>query len=193
MRRSIALVLFAVAGSALAVAQDSSKVDLFGGFSILNSDRPVASGRDSFFGWQGSATGNITRRLGIVADFGGQYKNYNNLVVQVTPATYPVSADVRAYEYLFGPQFRLRASRATVFAHVLAGGIHQYAAVQQFNTGTATVDGFAMGVGGGLDISLSRRFAVRIVQFDWLPSRIQGDWQTDAIRLGFGGVVKLGH
>jgi hypothetical protein len=197
MKRWIALVILAIATSPFVAAQDASRVDLFGGFSILNGDSPAGNGRDSFFGWQASATGNIKPWFGIVADFGGQYKNYSNLVVEVPPAAYVVSADVRAYEYLFGPQFRLRARRATVFAHVLVGGVHQYAHVGFYapgpTTSTGTMDGLAMGIGGGLDVNLARHFAVRIVQFDWMPGRIQGNWQTDAVRIGIGVVAKLGH
>jgi hypothetical protein len=26
-----------------------------------------------------------------------------------------------------------------------------------------------------------------------LPARIQGDWATDAVRIGFGAVLRVGH
>jgi hypothetical protein len=192
MRRFIALATLVIAASTLAVAQNGSKLDVFGGFSVLNTDSPNSSGRDSFYGWQASATGYLKPWFGLVADFGGQYKTYNAVP---NPPGGVTSVDVSSYEYLFGPQVDFRAKVVTLFAHFLAGGIHQNAGIAVFPGGALDVsaNGFSMGIGGGMDVNVSRHFAIRVIQVDWLPARIQGDWATDAVRIGFGAVLRVGH
>jgi hypothetical protein len=61
--------------------------------------------------------------------------------------------------------------------------------------GNAGLPGFsdselAVGGGGGLDIALNRRIAIRAIQFDWIGSFV--DILEDNFRLGFGVVVKIG-
>src|SRR3972149_5586118 len=57
-------------------AQDAPQAELFGGFSILMGGPPEGfdGGRENARGWQSSATVNFNRNVGLVADFGGQYK-----------------------------------------------------------------------------------------------------------------------
>ena len=79
--------------------------------------------------------------------------------------------------------------RANPFAHLLFGGTN----------GRASADGesfsrtvFMMGVGGGLDVNLSDRVAFRLVQFDWLPVHVDGEWFNKIVRVGIGIVFKAG-
>jgi hypothetical protein len=186
-------------GAPAMLAQNVSKVDLFGGFSLLNADSASGSGRDSVYGWQGSATWNVKPHVGLVADFGGQYKSYDVPYQGTT-----LSLNTSNYDYLFGPQFAMRSGNIAVFAHVLAGGLRQTAAVpvSSLFTSSASVNvssnGFLVGLGGGLDINVGRHAAIRVIQFDWLPERGndpysgQSVWSTDAIRLGFGVVFRAG-
>jgi opacity protein-like surface antigen len=71
---------------------------------------------------------------------------------------------------------------ATVFAHALFGGINA--------GGHISDSAFAMGFGGGLDVNVNDHFAVRAVQFDWIPIQNAGAWDTNTIRFGFGIVIK---
>jgi len=115
-----------------AIAQDYPKAEVFGGFSIFsgsiaigdyddissmlgtdNGNIPTGwilegntlrrNDRDQFYGFQANVAGNFNEKFGIVADFGWQFKNLNEERLEV-------------YEYLFGPQFSMRADRATIFA-----------------------------------------------------------------------------
>ena len=53
-----------------------------------------------------------------------------------------------------------------------------------------TVNSVLLGVGGDVDVDVTRHLAIRIIQFDWLAAHVEGAWQNDAIRLGFGVVLK---
>jgi hypothetical protein len=62
--------------------------------------------------------------------------------------------------YLFGPKIFYRSGPFTPFAQVLFGGAH------------VNISGvpscFALAAGGGLDVSLNHRFAVRVAQVEYL-------------------------
>jgi hypothetical protein len=158
------LIVPLVLTSVSAWAQDKfPKAEVFGGFSVLSFDPGYE--RIQPLGFQASVAGNFHKNVGIVGDFGGQYKNGGSV-----------------YEYLFGPKFSMRQSKATVFAHTLFGGISA--------GGNISDSAFAMGFGGGLDLNVNDRFAVRAVQFDWIPIHDAGAWDTNTIRFGFGIVIK---
>ncbi|NWG12870.1 MAG: hypothetical protein HXY20_04960 [Acidobacteria bacterium] len=145
------------------------KAEIFGGFSVAS----VANGdREQLYGWQAGVAGNFHRNVGLVADFGGQYKDIEGI-------------SVHAYEYLFGPRFSVRADGATGFLHALFGG------VSAGGEGLSE-SGFMMGFGGGVDVNAGSRIAVRVIQFDWLPSRVEGEWSKSEFRVGFGIVIKAG-
>ena len=170
-RRAVLLVGMMVCFWLPAQAQNAyPKAEGFVGFSVLS----VADGnREWPRGWQASIAGNVHRNVGLVADFGGQYKSLDG-------------ARLKAHEFLFGPRFNARSDQATGFFHVLFGGAN-------VRGGGESETGFMMGVGGGVDVNATSRIAVRLLQFDWLPSRFEGEWSKNDIRLGFGIVIKGGQ
>ncbi len=97
----------------VAVAQeDTSKVDLFGGYSYFN--RANGLGGVNLNGWEAQGTYNFNRWLGATADFGGYY------------ARPGPSIDFNEYTFLFGPPVSLRTPHITPFAHALFGVSHLY-------------------------------------------------------------------
>jgi len=173
------------------------KAEVFGGFSIssaaISSTDPVTglttSLRESFMGWQGSANLNVTHHLGIVGDFGGQYK---------TVAGIPMNS----YQFLFGPRIAFRGPRVTPFVHAMFGGVKE--GIGSFSitdpitgltisTPSVSSTGLGMAMGGGLDVNLSDRLALRVPQFDWTPMHVGGVWEKNVIRIGIGLVVKAGQ
>ena len=50
--------------------------------------------------------------------------------------------------------------------------------------------GFAMAYGGGVDVNVRDRAAIRVVQFDWIPITESRSWITNTIRFGFGIVYR---
>jgi len=157
------LVLAMVCFGANAEAQEYPAGEIFGGFSIYDANATV-------YGWQASGAVNMTEHIGIVADFGGQYDDVLG----------------NAHQYMFGP--RVRSSRSTWvgFGHALIGG-------QRMAAGGASINGLAMGFGGGLDLIMDNGFGIRLAQFDWVPTRIGGTWFNDSVRYGVGVIVPLGN
>jgi len=149
--------------------RDYRRGELFGGFSLIN----VGDGnRENLFGAQASLSGNFHRNVGLTADMGGQVRDLGGITVQ-------------QYEFLFGPRFVVRGERLTGFAHALAGFEH-------LRVGGFSDNGFALGFGGGLDVNLNERWAVRPIQVDYIPNRFGGQWFHD-VRYGAGVVVKFGR
>lgn len=167
--RALLFAGIAVMGlTASAAAQDDyPKGEVFGGFSYYRTD----SG-DDLYGFQTSLSGNFHRRFGVAVDFAGQYDSSFGITLQ-------------NYQLLAGPPFTLRGERLTGFAHALFG-------VEHIRGGSLSETGFAMGLGGGLDINVSRRIAIRAVQVDYVPNRFFGEWFHDA-RAAAGVVIKFGY
>jgi opacity protein-like surface antigen len=156
-----ALILLSVP----AFAKDEfSKAEAFGGFSVISLTS--VGERIQPLGFQAGAAFKFPKNLGIAADFGGQYKD-----------------GAYIYEYLFGPRFSCSHKKATAFAHALFGGT-------TMGGGNSSDSSFSMGFGGGLDFNVADHFAVRAIQFDWIPMHAKDEWYNKTIRFGFGVVVK---
>jgi opacity protein-like surface antigen len=194
------------------------KAEVFGGFSLssipgVTTFDPTtglpASSRKMFMGWQAAANFNLTHHLGIVGDFGGQYASIPSATV--LGVTIP-SISMNTYQFLFGPQIAFRKSRVTPFVHALFGADKFGSSTTISILGTSTTvavssTGLGMGFGGGLDINISDRLALRVPQFDWTLRHIgsttatvlgttvtvPGTWSTGQIRFGIGLVVKAGQ
>jgi len=202
---AIALLLFSVPG----FAQEYSypKLEAFGGFSISSVGLPSVDPntllpttlRQSFWGWQTEVGANVTRHLGFVGDFGGQYKTMD-IGSLLSGTASGVGLGMSNYQYLFGPQFNMRVSKINPFVHVLFGASRSTAAVSVTDpitglTSSAAVSstGLGLGIGGGLDLSVSHRLALRVPQFDWTPSHAGGVWTNNIVRIGVGLVIKVGE
>jgi hypothetical protein len=170
VRKILILSVITLCFPLVAAAEDHPTTEIFGGFSILGVD---AGDYEAFYGFQANVAFNFHENIGIVMDFGGQYKNLDG-------------SNFHIYQYLFGPRFSMRADTATVFAHTLFGGVAA-------GGDNSSEGGFAMGFGGGVDINAGDRIAVRAVQFDWTPNRIDGYWSKSEFRLGFGVVFRFGN
>ncbi len=176
-RTAVDIVLLAgfamVTGLRLQAQEQYPRAEIFGGASLLCGGC-TQTGRELLGGWQAGASGNLRKYLGIAGDFGGQFRNISGIRVS-------------QYEYLFGPQFSLRKDRSTLFAHALVGGVNLLVVGRSKN-------GFALGFGGGVDANVGKNFAIRVVQFDFVPSHFKiggiSGWQKD-LRLGIGVVFKV--
>ncbi|MBI1749015.1 MAG: hypothetical protein HYR55_20890 [Acidobacteria bacterium] len=145
---------------------------VFAGYSyarIPTIETPFLSHRNGN-GWNFSVSANINRFLGVTADFGGQYGN----LPSGTYAGRPISLSLRFHEFLVGPRLMTHNGSVTGFAHFLMGGVRRSIGVFSASapdgssirsTGYGKNE-FAMGFGGGLDINLNNRFALRAAQVD---------------------------
>jgi opacity protein-like surface antigen len=140
-------------------------------------------------GFEASVTRNFTRYIGLKADFSAHFNNSNGTGFvtfcnpNCTTATQDLRLRTRVYDFLAGPEFKARNStRFTPFGYVLGGAAHTNA---EFSTpGPPTFallekgqNGFALALGGGLDIRATKRISVR-GSLDYNPVFIQ-DPATD--------------
>jgi len=157
----VCLLAFVSLFGAAAYAQDTPKFDVFAGYSYVR-ENPAISGIDSFSmnGGSASIAYNANHWLSAVADFGGYHSN--NIL--------GTGVDGTLSTYLFGPRISYhRDSRITPFGQGLFGVAHIGG-----SNGLAfsnSSNSFAMTVGGGVDVKVSRRFSVRPAQVDYLLTR----------------------
>src|SRR5579872_56745 len=160
MHRSAAvgLVLLGLISSAFAqqpAGNDTeSRIDVFGGYSYLRESQR------NWNGWNVGLAGNINRWFAIAADFDGHYHSESGLSV------FGDTLDISGHEYGYtaGPRVSLRnKSRLTPFAFAMLGGLHLGATS---GAAHASLNGFAMHIGGGLDVRLNERLSARVIQAD---------------------------
>jgi hypothetical protein len=72
---------------------------------------------------------------------------------------------------------------AAPFAHFLAGGFRDSISGGGLS---ASDNGLAMMLGGGLDVRAGRRIAVRAIQFDWLGLHSNGSSDNNNMRVSTG-------
>jgi opacity protein-like surface antigen len=174
MRRILFAASLLLLLSVAAMAQETPRVELFGGYSYAGGN---------FHGWNASVTGNLNRWFGVTADFSG----YNGVSRE---PNFEEKQSVQTY--MFGPKFSVRRKRVTTFAYALFGGarINSRATVfgQRF---FASDTGSSLALGGGLDVRLNDRIAIRAFQIDYLRTNLFGEANNRG-RLSFGVVFRFG-
>lgn len=191
---SALLLLFASAGVARAQAPEW---ELFGGASFMRASAGPGSVivfvpggtlneslQQNSYGWIASVTQNVTGWFGGTAEFSGYYANRTVLGVKVNGSAYP---------FLFGPDFKYRRDRLTLFARPLFGGADARVTIASTNV-TASQTRWAYDLGGGADYKFSRYLSVR-VEGDWLrthfPDTLERDYQNN-FRVSGGLVWTIG-
>ena len=181
------------------------RTELFLGYSYVRAAPTFAVGNRlvNLNGGSASVAFNLSRSIGLVTDFGG----YADSRIQLGgPGALPAGqfdSNGNAFSMLFGPRFSYRRhDRIVPFAQVLAGGIYASSVALKNCTGAACVvlpaqTSFALTAGGGLDLKLSRHLALRLVQGEYLLTRLAdtgtgiATHQND-IRLSSGLVFRFG-
>ena len=164
-----------------AAAQDSPKVEVFGGYSYVHSS--FAGTGLNFNGGSGSLAVNIAPTIGIVGDFGVYHNNTSGV-------------STNNFTYLFGPKFAYRGNeRVTPYFHILLGGVH---ASSSFSTPSSSVsessNAFALAIGGGLDAKVAPHIAIRVAQIDYLLTKLPDDKddRQNNVRVSAGIVFRWG-
>jgi opacity protein-like surface antigen len=212
MKRLALLTIALFASHTIASAQTDKKPEFFAGYSFESVDTGINStditttttttSLDNRFKLNGlnlSATGYLTKHLGITGDFSGNFGSRTD-----TFGTDTGHSKVSLYNFTGGPQLRFPASgKLTPYVHVLAGFARR-SLTETFTTGTATNftdsnTSFAMNLGGGFDYQLNKRFAWRLAQFDYNPIWLRGrtintvtfpDRTLNGFRFSTGIVIK---
>ena len=164
MRRRVVMsiaVVLVFAGSAFS----QKGADIFGGYSYQRT------GGEGVNGFDASVTGKVAPWVGITGEFGFHQKG--STIVIPNPAVV-VNADAKLTAFRFGPKFVSHVNDSTdLFVHVLAGAYR--ASVNVGSTGpdintnvNGSGTGFTAATGGGVDLRVAPRIAVRPVQIDWI-------------------------
>jgi outer membrane protein OmpA-like peptidoglycan-associated protein len=182
----------------------SPKVELFLGYSYLRAVPAPADGNRLMWmnGGSTSIAFNVTRHLGLVADFGAYTNSQMRFTGAYTSTVNVNNANVAAFSYLVGPRFSFgRNDRITPFVQALFGGVHANQVSLDGCTFSCTLlpsqNAFAMTAGGGLDLKVHRHFAIRIIQAEYLMTRFTSyttgtaAMQND-MRLSAGIVFRMG-
>jgi hypothetical protein len=192
MKKSLLLILILAGATLSAQNQERSKFEVFGGYSFEHiaicgngaggcglESGDLAGLPKNLNGWNAAVTGYFSDNFGITADFSAHY---------ASQASGINSVNFSRFDYRFGPTFPLsmgKSDKAAAFAHLLFGGVHQ----SVFNT-----NGFSAALGGGVDWKISRHFAVRVAQVDYVFATVpkssvgSGTGFTNGFRYS-GGVV----
>jgi Bacterial Ig domain/Outer membrane protein beta-barrel domain len=163
---------------------DYPRWEWFLGYSYYNGR--VGSGVSSYNGNGGSTNieYNLNHWFGLVADFGGYH----------TGTIDHVDVDLKQFTYLFGPRLNYRFGDRhpeTLFGQLLVGGIHANGSA----LGTSGSDNaFAMAIGGGFDVGLTKHVALRLGQFEYVLSDydISGYRPQNNFRLSTGVLFRWG-
>jgi len=165
-------------------AQESSKVDLYGGYDYVRYNAsPRISGvprseSANANGLSGQFTYNPYSSLGLVAELSGYA-----VARQGFNTTYQIS-------YLFGPRVNLPRGKITPFAQVLLGRVW---AEDGFTFGSITA--FGLTAGGGIDLRVSRHMAIRLGQAEYLLTKFAdgNNNRQNNFRFGAGIVLRFGE
>ncbi len=186
------LAVVPVAAQSSAPDNIAPQVEVAFGYTYVRARTVVAAG--CCFNMNGgsvSAAVGVNQWLSLVGEFGGYY-----------------TGDVRSsrdslsvFPFIFGPRFSYRRSqRVTPFVQGLFGGGHAGGTLytRTFREGSAPPsarNAFAMALGGGLDVNLSRHFAIRAFQADWFFTQFPNGATNHQhnMRLSAGVVVRFGR
>jgi len=184
----------------ITLAQNSENVatrgTVFGGYSLLHNNNSLGGGLSglgslgsglgstNFNGWDAQGTFNFVPHFGVTADFSGNSRMLNG----VSFLGFSAGTQQHLYNFLFGPTATAYFGKTSVFGHALFGEQHASlsagVSVPILGGISAPLDSsnaFAMAFGGGVDIGLSRHFAIRAAQLDYVRTNFNS---TDALTSG---------
>jgi hypothetical protein len=176
MKRFIFLVPVILLLCVSAPAQETPAWDVSGGYSFLRANLNASGGSFDLNGGYVSTTENLNNWFGGRLEFNA----FNGSVS---------GANVSAQTITYGPVFSYRKfDRITPFANVQVGAVHAGVGYLGISEGAFK---FAMSAGGGVDLNLNRRFAIR-AQGAYLMTRFL-DLRQDNLQFSSGLVVHFGR
>ena len=166
----------------LSVAQETdgpaTRGTVYGGYSLFHNNS------NNFSGWDTQGTFNFTRHFGVTADVSGDSRQ----LAGISLLGFSAGTQQHLYNFLFGPTATAYFGKSSVFGHALFGVAHSNLAAgvsvpilgglsAPLNSGNA----FAMAFGGGVDIGLTKHFAIRAAQIDFIRTNFNS---VDALASG---------
>ena len=156
MKKFACLMGLLLVFSVTAKAQDSSKAEVFGGYSYMRFNGGSGDPSISLNGGIGSFAYNMNHMFAVVGEFG----DYHN------GSIFGSGTSLNTVSYLFGPKVYKSVGKITPFGQVLFGGAHA-----SLSDGEGSFNAFALAVGGGVDYDVTKHFGVRVGQLDYVYTR----------------------
>lgn len=180
--------------SVRAMAQEAPRAEVFGGYQFVDSNggqgESGASDRFELNGWNASLSGYYGRYFGLTVDFAGSYARPTVFI----PPVGELAVSTHLYTFLGGPVIRIpNRSRYQPFVHALFGEAHVVGSVSLAGPSgsvTGSNNGFALALGGGLDIKVAPLIGIRPVQLDFLQTHVGGSTENN-IRYSAGVVLRF--
>jgi opacity protein-like surface antigen len=174
MRKLLIVIGLVLMVSSAAIAQDAPKAEVSGGYEYVRiSGGGGGAPSLNCHGGNGTLTVYPSKWFGLTADIGACRATISGVTGT-------------AFSYVFGPKIAFRSSsRATPFVEALFGGA-------RLSGGGSSTNGFAMAIGGGLDVKAGNHFAIRIAQGDYVMTRFSGV-RTNNFRFAAGIVFLIGN
>src|SRR6266700_857693 len=177
--------------SVSSIDQETPKAEIFAGYSYIrfNMDSHLVQKNYPVNGGSVSLTGNLNHWFGLVGDVG--FYRFGN---------HPPGTSAHMFTFLFGPRFsaRGRSERWTPFLHTLFGAARivedPNMGVFGPNPGAVSRNAFALAIGAGLDLKLTKRVAWRTLQAEYLVTKFAdgADSAQNNMRLTSGLVLRFG-
>lgn len=170
MVRVLSLSLLFLLFASVMKAQETPEYQAFAGASYSREDITNVKFTNGV-GWHASVDGTANNWLSAVFDFSGYYSSPKINVGLPTPI--PINSST--YLFLFGPRFTYRKwQHLTPFAEGLLGVADiRVSAPKVGLTNPATADAFAAAFGGGVDYAVNQRFAIRLIEADYVVTRFR--------------------
>jgi hypothetical protein len=161
MRKFSLVALVLLFCGTFAVAQES-KGEFYAGWSFLHFDCGSGCPDSSVpAGFDLGGAYHFSRNLSAVADFDYHHKDLSD----------SLSTSGRALGLHFGPRVRMPMGKVTPFVHALFG----FTDLSFDNSqGNFTDKAFSTKLGGGLDVSASRHFGIRLGEFNYYLTKFDG-------------------
>jgi len=144
------IVLGLTSSAVLAQDQPVPKVDVFGGYSWYDPGLRVNGLKldSNAKGFGVGITYNFNKNFGFTLDGAGHFGSESNSSGQI----------------MVGPRFKFRQEHFEPFLHALAG----LDILNVRSVGGESDKGIGIRAGGGIDIPLTRRFAIRLIEADYV-------------------------
>ena len=208
MRKSFTIIGVVLLCAGMAAAQDVPRAETFLGYTYVRFNSATNVPAFSANGGSGQFDYNFNKWLGFAADLGAVHNNNIS----------GVNLDNTMMSFLFGPRVSMHFSRLRPYFETLFGGAYYTASTQVLaelpptaappihlpgqpdipNSGGAvsarlvgSQTAFAMAIGGGLDIKMSKHLSFRPIGVDYFMTRLQnlrtmGDNNQNNIRYTAG-------
>jgi outer membrane immunogenic protein len=178
---------FTAVATLSARAQSGGSVDAGVDYNYVRGNAPAGScGCFALNGGGGWVAFNFSHSIGIVGEIASQHaSNISSSGVDLTLTS-----------YLVGPRYTwAHARHFAPFAQALLGGAHASGNLAPGSSGLpGSANAFATIAGGGLDISLTRRIALRAFEADYYLTRFDNgvNHHQNNLRIAAGVIIRFG-